>query len=182
MRFAPTEEAFTAALEALGITAEELLAREALTDIPKFYVTPSAMAMCTDLKAGERKVGSMRGSALTVTFADGKITVKDATVSAADVDTSNGEIHIIDEVLLPPSNLADVVDAAVAAGKRDIPAAAFDKSRIGRGTDWYGPFTVFASTDEALTTASEAPGVTAEELLAREDLADTAKYHVIPVA
>ena len=35
----PTEEAFTAALEALGITAEELLAREALTDIPKFYVT-----------------------------------------------------------------------------------------------------------------------------------------------
>ena len=44
------------------------------------------------------------------------------------------------------------------------------------------PFTVFASTDEALTTASEAPGVTAEELLAREDLADTAKYHVIPVA
>ena len=61
----PTEEAFTAASEALGITAEDLLAREALTDIPKSYVTPSAMAMCTDLKAGERKVGSMRGSALT---------------------------------------------------------------------------------------------------------------------
>ena len=43
-------------------------------------------------------------------------------------------------------------------------------------------FTVFASTDEALTTASEAPGVTAEELPARVDLADTAKYHDIPVA
>ena len=57
-----------------------------------------------------------------------------------------------------------------------------DKDQTGRGTEWYGPFTVFASTDEALTTASEAPGVTAEELLAREDLADTAKYHVIPVA
>ena len=71
-----------------------------------------------------------------MTFADGKITVKDAMVTAADVDTSNGEIHIIDEVLLPPSNLADVVDAAVAAGKRDIPAAAFDKGRIGRGTEW----------------------------------------------
>ena len=129
------EVAFTAAWEALGITAEELLAREALTDIPKFYVTPSAMAMCTDLKAGERKVGSMRGSALTVTFADGKITVKDATVTAADVDTSNGEIHIIDEVLLPPSNLADVVDAAVAAGKCGILAAAFDKGRTGGGTE-----------------------------------------------
>ena len=124
LRFAPTEEAFTAALEALGITAEELLAREALTDILKFYVIPGAKAMCTDLKAGERKVGSMRGSELTVTFADGKITVKDATVTAADVNTSNGVIHIIDEVLLPPSDLADVVDTAVAAGKFGILAAA----------------------------------------------------------
>ena len=91
------EEAFTAAWEALGITAEELLAREALTDILKFHVIPGAKAMCTDLKAGEQKVGSLRGSELTVTFADGKITVKDATVTAADVDTSNGVIHIIDE-------------------------------------------------------------------------------------
>ena len=109
---------------ALGITAEELLAREALTDFLKFHVISGAMAMCTDLKAGGRKVGSMRGSELTVTFADGKITVKDATVTAADVNTSNGVIHIIDEVLLPPSDLADVVDTAVAAGKFGILAAA----------------------------------------------------------
>ena len=118
------EEAFTAAWEALGITAEELLAREALTDILKFHVIPGAKAMCTDLKAGERKVGSLRGSELTVTFADGKITVKDVTVTAADVDTSNGVIRIIDEVLLPPSDLADVVDTAVAAEKFGILAAA----------------------------------------------------------
>ena len=48
-RFAPTEEAFTATWEALGVTAEELLAREALTDILKFQVIPGAKAMCTDL-------------------------------------------------------------------------------------------------------------------------------------
>ncbi len=45
-----------------------------------------------------------------------------------------------------------------------------------------GPFAVFAPTDEAFTTAGEAPGVAAEELLARDDLADAVKYHVIPVA
>ena len=124
LRFAPTEEAFTAAWEALGITAEELLAREALTDILKLHVIPGAKAMSTDSKAGERKVGSLRGSELTVTLADGKITVKDVTLTAADVDTSNGVIHIIVEVLLPPSDLADVVDTAVAAGKFGILAAA----------------------------------------------------------
>ena len=40
---------------ALGITAEELPAREALTDFLKFHVIPGAKAMCTDLKAGERR-------------------------------------------------------------------------------------------------------------------------------
>ena len=105
---------------ALGITAEELLTREAPTDFLKFQVISGAMDMCTDLKAGERKVGSMRGSELTVTFAEGKITVKDDTVTAADVNTSNGVIHIIDEVRLPPSDLADDVDTAVAGVRRGV--------------------------------------------------------------
>ncbi len=119
-----TDEAFAAAWEALGITAEELLAREALTDILKFHVIPGAKAMCTDLKAGERKVGSLRGSELTVTLADSKITVKDGTLTAADVVTSNGVIHNIVKVLPPPSDLAEVVDTAVAAGKFGILAVA----------------------------------------------------------
>ena len=75
-----------------------------------------------------------------------------------------------------------MVDTAVAAGKLGTLAAALTKTKLAEALNGMAPFTVFASTDEALTTASEAPGVTAEELLAREDLADTAKYHVIPVA
>ncbi len=78
----------------------------------------------------------MRGSELTVTFADGKITVKDATVTAADVNTSNGVIHIVDEVLLPPSDLADTVDTAVAAGK--YTGCCIDKDRTGGCTErWW---------------------------------------------
>ena len=56
-----------------------------------------------------------------------------------------------------------------------------DKDQTGRCLNSNGPFTGFAPTDEALTTALEALGVTAEELLVREDWADTVKYHVIPV-
>ena len=122
------EEAFTAAWEALGITAEELLASEALADILKLHVTPGAMAMCTDLKTRERKGGSLRGSELTVILADGKITVKDVMLTAADVVTSNGVIHNIVKVLLPPSDLAEAGDTAVAAGKFGILAAAQQRS------------------------------------------------------
>ena len=129
-------------MEALGITAEELLAREALTDILKFHVIPGAKAMSMDSKAGEQKVGSLRGSELTVTFADGKITVKDATVTAADVDTSNGVIHIMDEVLLPPSDLADIVDTAVATGKFGILAAALTKVELVGAPKGDGPLSL----------------------------------------
>ena len=107
-------------MAALGITAEELPARVALTDFLKFHVIPSAKAMRTDLKAGERKGGNMRGSELTVAFAVVKTTVKDTTVTAVDVITSNGVIHITGEVLLPPSDLADVVDIAVAGVWRGV--------------------------------------------------------------
>merc|ERR1719199_954768 len=101
--FAPTDEAFAAALRALGISAEELLARKDLADILKYHVLAGSKVMSTDLKAGEQKVASLQGSELTVTVAGGKVTVNDAAVVTADVEASNGVIHVIDKVLLPPA-------------------------------------------------------------------------------
>ena len=81
-------------MEALGGTAEEPLAREDRAVIPKFRVIPSAKV----LRLGGRRAdgGTPAGLWPTVTFADGKATVNDATVTAADVDTNNGVIPIID--------------------------------------------------------------------------------------
>ena len=62
----------------------------------------------------------MRGSELTVPIAVGKTTAKDTTVTAADVITSNRVIHTTGEVLLPPADLADVVDIAVAGVWRGV--------------------------------------------------------------
>uniref|UniRef100_A0A7S3H1Z0 FAS1 domain-containing protein n=1 Tax=Spumella elongata TaxID=89044 RepID=A0A7S3H1Z0_9STRA len=99
--FAPTDDAFAAALTALGITAEQLLAREDLADILKYHVVGGAKVMSTDLKTGEQMVSTLQGSQLTVTVAAGGVTVNDASVTAANVDASNGVIHVIDKVLLP---------------------------------------------------------------------------------
>ena len=70
---------------------------------------------------------------------------------------------------------------AVAAGKLGTLAAALTKTKPVDALNGNGPLTGLAPTDEALTTALEALGVTAEELLVREDWADTVKYHGIPV-
>ncbi len=107
--FAPTNEAFSAALEALGLTAEELLAdTETLTAILTYHVLGEVVTSADIAAAGteEIPVETLSGEELVVTVSDdGTVGFADqtATVTMADIEASNGVIHVIDAVLLPPS-------------------------------------------------------------------------------
>jgi uncharacterized surface protein with fasciclin (FAS1) repeats len=107
--FAPTNEAFAAALDALGLTAEELLAdTETLTAILTYHVLGDVVTSGDIISVGteEVTVEALGGEDLTVVVTDGGgVTFRDqdATVTTADVEASNGVIHVIDGVLLPPS-------------------------------------------------------------------------------
>ena len=99
--FAPTDEAFAAALEDLGLTADELLADKAtLTSILTYHVVDGEV-LSTDLTDG-MKAPTVNGAELTIDLSDG-VKVNDATVTTPDVMASNGVIHIVDGVLLPPA-------------------------------------------------------------------------------
>ena len=109
--FAPTEEAFAAALEALGLTAGELLADvEMLTAVLTYHVVPGRV-MAGDLTgAMAMPVATIHicdhhpahpGPEISITEAAGSVTVNEATVVVADIEASNGVIHVIDQVLLP---------------------------------------------------------------------------------
>ena len=100
--FAPTEEAFAAALEALGLTAGELLADvEMLTAVLTYHVVPGRV-MAGDLTgAMAMPVATVNGAEISITEAAGSVTVNEATVVVADIEASNGVIHVIDQVLLP---------------------------------------------------------------------------------
>ncbi len=99
--FAPTNEAFEALPDG---TLDTLLAPEGkdqLTDILTYHVVPSE-AMAADLTDGQ-KLTTVQGEELTVGVAeDGTVTINDAEVTTADVDASNGVVHVIDGVLTPP--------------------------------------------------------------------------------
>jgi uncharacterized surface protein with fasciclin (FAS1) repeats len=97
--FAPTDEAFEALLEELDATQEELLAREDLADILTYHVVEGTVTSDM-LEAGE--VTTVNGATVTINLEDG-VMVNDATVVTADVEASNGVIHVIDSVLLPPA-------------------------------------------------------------------------------
>ncbi|HMU46461.1 MAG TPA: fasciclin domain-containing protein [Chitinophagaceae bacterium] len=97
--FAPTNAAF-AALPA-G-TLDNLLKPENkadLTAILTYHVVPGKV-MSSQLTDGQ-KVKTVNGAELTVSIKDGKVMIDGAHVTAADVDCSNGVIHVIDAVVLP---------------------------------------------------------------------------------
>jgi uncharacterized surface protein with fasciclin (FAS1) repeats len=98
--FAPTNDAF-AALPA-GLVDKLLLPenKDTLVKILTYHVV-SGKVMAADVKAGD--VPSVEGSAITVTVDGGTVKLNDsATVTATDVEASNGVIHVIDAVILPP--------------------------------------------------------------------------------
>lgn len=107
--FAPTNEAFEAALSELGLTADELLAdTETLTAILTYHVLGDIVTSSDIADAGteEIPVETLSGEELTVVVGDdGTVGFADqtATVTMADIEASNGVIHVIDAVLLPPS-------------------------------------------------------------------------------
>jgi len=102
--FAPTDAAFAAALSELGITQEQLLARADLADILKYHVA-SGKVMSTALK-NDQSVPTLQGASVKVAISEGAVSISGAKVSTADVECSNGVIHVIDKVLLPPAKTA----------------------------------------------------------------------------
>lgn len=97
--FAPTDEAFAALPEG---TVEDLLKpenKDKLAAILTYHVV-AGKVMSTDLSDG-MMAPTVEGSDVTITT-EGGVMVNDATVTTADIEASNGVIHVIDTVLMPP--------------------------------------------------------------------------------
>lgn len=96
--FAPTDEAFAKIPEA---DLKALLAnKEALAGVLTYHVVPGKV-MAADV-TGMSSAKTVQGDTIDISTADG-VKIDGATVVQADIETSNGVIHVIDTVLLPPS-------------------------------------------------------------------------------
>lgn len=186
--FAPTDEAFAAALEALDLTAEELLAdTETLTSVLLYHVVPAEVSAEAVMELdGEYAETLLEGDKILIRASEDGVTVDGANVIATDIMGSNGIIHVIDAVILPDGD-PTIVDIAVEAASAEMDAefttlvAAVIAADLVEALSDEGPFTVFAPTDEAFAAALEALGLTAEELLAdTETLTSVLLYHVVP--
>ena len=97
--FAPTDEAFAKLPKG---TVESLLKpenKEKLADILKYHVVASK-AMAKDV-AGMKSAKTVNGKKLKLKVDGEKVMVNESTVTKADIEASNGVIHVIDAVLMP---------------------------------------------------------------------------------
>jgi uncharacterized surface protein with fasciclin (FAS1) repeats len=97
--FAPTDEAFAALPKG---TVEKLLQPENKDKLVKLltYHVVSGEVLSSGMKSGN--VSSVEGSPIAVKVSNQAVMVNNARVTTADVKTSNGVIHVIDKVIVPP--------------------------------------------------------------------------------
>merc|ERR1712194_295133 len=196
--FAPTNEAF-AALPA-GVLANLMKPenKKELVDILTYHVLPEQV-LSKDLKPFQA-VETVEGKPLHVTKFGGRVRVgpsldsKDLkTVTTADNLASNGVVHIIDGVLLPPSSPSptlppptpapgtkNIVQLAESVKDLSTLVAAVVAGGLADTLSSPGPFTVFAPTNDAFKAL---PPGTLEALMKPEnkkELVDILTYHVLP--
>lgn len=189
--FAPTDAAFNAMATSLGFAdASAMVAAldgATLAKILSYHVLPSTLNAAAIVAGGATQAtlytypGSTPATLAVDTSSGVKLTdaaYNTATVTLADVGASNGVIHVIDKVLVPPGvltvvqmaqtnpNFSVLVEAVVTAGLADDLSAA-------------GPFTVFAPTNDAFVAALNELGLTKDELLASPALGTILTYHVV---
>ncbi len=150
--FAPTDEAFDA-FEAENPGVLGKLSKAELADVLKYHVVSGAAAESTALKDGQVFV-TLLGSPVLIDTTKG-VTVADAKVTTADVMASNGIIHVIDKIILPPTD--DIVATAIAAGTFTSLAGALTSAKLVEALQGPGPFTVFAPTDDAFAKLAAVP-------------------------
>ena len=178
--FAPTDDAFAALPEG---TLDSLLLPEnldQLVSILTYHVVPGKL-MAADVSAMDT-LETVNGDPLAVTLVNGNVTLGPATVIQADIEASNGVIHVIDNVVLPviEEPLPDIVDTAIAAGSFNTLVAAVQAAGLEDTLRGEGPFTVFVPADDAFAGLPEG---TLDSLLIPENLDQLTSiltYHVVP--
>ncbi|WKZ41335.1 MAG: fasciclin domain-containing protein [Anaerolineales bacterium] len=180
--FAPTDDAFAALPEG---TVESLLLpenKQALTDILLYHVVEGKV-MAEDV-VGLTSATTLLGKDIAIKVDMGNVYINDAQVIITDIETSNGVIHVIDAVILPPSDEAaedaqTIVEIAVADERFSTLVAAVTAADLVETLSGEGPFTVFAPTNDAFAAL---PAGTLDSLLLPENkqaLTDILLYHVV---
>jgi len=183
---APTDAAFTTLATRLGFASANAmvsaLPASALASILSYHVLPSRKS-AAELAAGgasQPTLYSFSGQAARLTVSTtggvkfGDAVLTQAAVTTPDVPASNGVIHVIDKVLVPPGVLTVVQMAQANPAAFSTLVGAVVSANLAGTLSGAGPFTVFAPTNDAFAAiATTVAGLTTQQLTT------VLTYHVV---
>ncbi|MFT7109685.1 MAG: putative surface protein with fasciclin (FAS1) repeats [Psychrobacter glaciei] len=175
--FAPTDDAFASYLQANDLTAQELLNSSSLGDILTYHVLAGEVlsgAAISVAGSSDNLVETVNTADLALSLTGSDLYVNTSKVIVTDVQASNGVIHAIDKVLVPPTanalsddtkTITELVTALSTASSPEFTELydAVVAADLAATLDSAGPFTVFAPTDAAFN-AIDTSGLTTAEL------------------
>lgn len=167
--FAPTNQAFAD----IADVANDL-SQAQLTDVLAYHVIPQRVPGDQIPFSADTLLANDAGYGVSALFdtSDGVVVNGTSDVVIADIKTTNGVVHVVDEVLLPPT----VVDHAVAAGLTQLlDATTAASGNVGGTLQTNGPWTVFAPTNDAFVDIADVA-----ETLTENQLRKVLLYHVVP--
>ena len=169
--FAPTDDAFRKLPP--GTVASLLRDIPTLSDILLYHVVGGEVYASDVVNLASATTA--QGQPVAITVSSGNVYVNDARVVITDVQASNGVIHVIDTVILPPS--ANIAASLQADGRFTTLLQAVRAAGLVETLTQGGPFTVFAPTDAAFRRL---PAGTVAALLGNvPQLTDILLYHVV---
>jgi len=171
--FAPTDDAFK---KLPSGTVETLLKdpQGQLKQILLYHVVSGKVMAADVVKLSSAK--TVQGSSLPISVSGSTVTVDGAKVIITDIVCSNGVIHVIDSVMIPPKS--NIVGTLVNDGRFTTLVAAVKAAKLDGTLSGPGPFTLFAPTDAAF---AKLPSGTVETLLKTPEgqLKQILLYHVV---
>merc|ERR1712139_263613 len=135
----------------------------------------------TDLKNGEAGK-TLEGESVKVAIEGSHVKVNNADVTTADVLASNGVVHIIDEVLIPPSLIPphkNIVELAAGTPDLSTLVTALKAAQLTGTLSGKGPFTVFAPTNEAFAKLDKSLLAALLKPENKQKLVEVLTYHVV---
>jgi len=171
--FAPTDAAFRSLFSTLGISGIDDLTAEQLRPILLYHVIDGPV-FSTQLRAGF--MPTLNGAAVEVKLSNG-VMINDARVTRANLRASNGVVHVIDKVLLPPTR--NIVEIAAGIPDFSILVQAVVKADLAETLSNGGPFTVFAPTNDAFIALLGELGASSLDDIPVDVLKSVLLYHVV---
>lgn len=177
--FAPTNDAFESLFDQLGVAGIDEVPVEVLTPVLLYHAVgseaKSSMLTTGYVETLSNDTPDELGMKIYVEVTDNVKLNGSSMVSTADIDASNGVIHVINKVLLPPT----IVDLAISNPNFSILVEALVKADLVETLKGSGPFTVFAPSNDAFEALFEQLEVSGIDDLTAEALTPILLYHVV---